>query len=408
MMCHRKKNKDETKTPCDSDNENCFECNEYPQIEIKLLRFINNINKQATKTGGRIIKLLGNHELMNIIDSDNEDVKDYQYDSHLKLPNYYHGETRSDIFKVGREGFNLLFEDKCYILIKINNNIFVHGQLPKFPINKIIEINNFLNNSSNQALGNESKWIEKMNEYNNGIDGLLWDREWAQHDKINTRINTSDDKFCESNIKKDLRIFMGESEDINKLRVIVGHCVQSNSTLFDMKNTTFSHSESLDANTLTFSGRAIHDKKTADLSDPGKIFGITMQCPKDKVGDYQDFFVYHIDVGSSRGFDTSLNYNKEIKRDWLSTMSISKSENKYLFSRTPQVLSIEPDRELYNPKITIIKSKMRNTRIHLPRFKYENIHGRNRDLSLENSRYNKKYLKYKNKYLKLKIKLFKK
>ena len=78
-----------------------------------------------------------------------------------------------------------------------------------------------------------------------------------------------------------------------------------------------------------------------------------MQCPKEN----NDNYVYHVDIGSSRIFDQ--NYVNIIDRD---------SENKILFSKTPQVLKIDS-----NDNIFIIKSKMRNTRIHLPRPNYENM-----------------------------------
>ncbi|NDA62564.1 MAG: hypothetical protein EBX50_11030 [Chitinophagia bacterium] len=39
---------------------------EYIHEEIKLLRFINAINKQAKENRGQIIKLIGNHELLNL------------------------------------------------------------------------------------------------------------------------------------------------------------------------------------------------------------------------------------------------------------------------------------------------------------------------------------------------------
>ena len=43
-----------------------IECSYYPQIELKIFMFINSINRQI-QTGGKIIKLLGNHELGNIL-----------------------------------------------------------------------------------------------------------------------------------------------------------------------------------------------------------------------------------------------------------------------------------------------------------------------------------------------------
>jgi hypothetical protein len=96
-------------------------CGEYPQIEIKLLKFINAINQQAKHTNGRIIKLLGNHELSSVLGYQLDNV----YDSDLVLTNYYRNEKRNDVFKVGNSGFKLLFEDGCYLLIKIYLSVVI-------------------------------------------------------------------------------------------------------------------------------------------------------------------------------------------------------------------------------------------------------------------------------------------
>ena len=58
-------------------NNNCLKpggfaglaCSYYPQIELKILMFINSINTEASRFGGKIVKLLGNHELSNIINN---------------------------------------------------------------------------------------------------------------------------------------------------------------------------------------------------------------------------------------------------------------------------------------------------------------------------------------------------
>ena len=105
----------------------------------------------------------------------------------------------------------------------------------------------------------------------------------------------------------------------------------------------------------------------AILDNQDKIFGITMQCPKLN----NDNFVYHIDIGSSRIFDISYNKINNIQ-----------DEIKYLFSKTPQILLID------NPscidKLYIIKSKMRNTRVHFPRPNYETHILQYEDLSYTN------------------------
>jgi len=365
-------------------NEDSKICGEYPQIEIKLIRFINNINKQAKNKSGRIIKLLGNHELSSILGYQLDNV----YDSDLFIKNYYRGFKRNDVFNVGNEGFNLLIEDKCYILIKINNSIFVHGQLPKQNIIEINDINKFINNSKHSL----EEWRNKLLIYSQGF-GLLWDREWSDYKLINNRYNKNNE-ICES-IKKDLINFMN-SNDIEKLRVVLGHCPQNSSSTKDLINTTMTFKMEQDDISKTYSSKEYYTGKITD-SDQDTIFGITMQCPKPKIKDYTDFYVYHIDISSSRGFD-KFNYYEIISSS--SESESINNENRYLYSKTPQVLCIEIIDNL--DFVTIIKSKMKNTRKELKRPNYEKMIKNFTSLKLDSGNYDKKYKKYKDKYIKLK------
>jgi len=123
-----------------------------------------------------------------------------------------------------------------------------------------------------------------------------------------------------------------------------------------------------------------------------------MACPKPVKNQLTDFYIYRVDVGSSREFDQDLT-DKVLDSDTPIDM-----ENKYLFSKTPQILAI--NRKGEQDIITIIKSKMKNTRIHLPRPIYETIINNSpslKGLDLSNPYYlQTKYLKYKKKYLELK------
>jgi hypothetical protein len=140
---------------------------------------------------------------------------------------------------------------------------------------------------------------------------------------------------------------------------------------------------------------------TGQISDINQdtIFGITMQCPKPiQHNCYTDFYVYHVDISSSRGFDKISYYEKISESSELNneTFETIRNENKYLFSKTPQILSID------NDFITIIKSKMKNTRIHLPRPNYEKIIKIKNLTSLDYTKspyYDKKYIFYKKKYM---------
>jgi hypothetical protein len=136
-------------------------------------------------------------------------------------------------------------------------------------------------------------------------------------------------------------------------------------------------------------------------SNQDTIFGITMQCPKPKIGLYTDFYIYQVDISSSRGFDL-YEYYQKISNSETEIESIN-NENKYLFSRTPQILLIEQKEGV--DFVTIIKSKMKNARIHLPRPNYEFLIKNNKHLSLVTGKYDLKYKKYKNKYLELKNKI---
>ena len=85
--------------------------------------------------------------------------------------------------------------------------------------------------------------------------------------------------------------------------------------------------------------------------------------------------IYRLDVGLSRG---AANFK-------------DRNDDSYIYSRTPQVIKITYTNEI--PKVTIIKSSLENTKIHI------------KDYNIQNGGYYEKYIKYKNKYNNLKSKL---
>ena len=345
-------------------------CNEYPQIEIKILRFINAINHQAMGVGGRIYKVLGNHEFENMQVNNNYTVERYVPRSDYMRNNYYRGDSRYNTFNYGHHGFNLLFQDGCGFLIKINNTIFAHGQLPDAPttLRNVHDDNQTLNNAQHQ---NDFRDIfARYAADNRGLTGLpestVWKREWAYTPNINTRINDGTQNiYCLNTIQQRIREFLGLG-DITHIRVVLGHCVQHEATYFNEISSTFSNKISETPVSKTYNQRTIYNG-LADLSNQDKIFGITMQCPKAN----RDNYVYHIDSGSSRGFDQGYAHVRTIQ-----------TENQYLFSKTPSILLI--DNSTGEDRINIIKSKMRNTRIHLPRPNYETMVRRFNDLNYNN------------------------
>ena len=381
-------------------NKNCIkhdglECVNYPQIEIKVLRFINAMNKKAQEHGGRIFKLLGNHEIESITPDNGAWIEGYTFErdhdanNDKNLNKYYRGDYRSETFNVGNQGFKLLFEDGCGLLIKINNSIFVHGELPDDDIDEIIDVNHFMNDRRNHE-NISQQWYRYIKKYGQKSikTSPLWRREWACPYNINSRIRKGiQENFCKQKIISKLKTFMMTTDMtiINNLRVVLGHCVQSDITINNdnLIGTTFTNLYSQSHVSDTYNGETIYigDAKPEEKE---KIFGITMQCQKPNL---KDFFIYHVDIGSSRGFDEPYS---SIRLDLPNT----NFENKYLYSKTPQILTIKYDEEENEELVYITKSKMRNTRIHLPRPNYETYIANNDTYNINNiNNYNKKYLK---------------
>jgi hypothetical protein len=392
-------------------------CSYYPQIELKILMFINAINNQAKHRCGKIVKLFGNHELGNIILGVNYGYNvRYTYKDDQNI-GYYKGVSRLDIFRVGNHGFNLLVEGGCGILIKINDTIFVHGDLVE-SYDIYDDLNQFINDPD-PAKRTEIKWYLKF--YPDHLDDYssLFSKRRSDDALIHERISaknagnrTDSDKFC-SKLVDSFRKFVGDRTDItehpDQLKLVIGHCPQHySSTISSEQNETYSQKMDRSDNVMEvfgnkiYSGPAVFDITRGVNNDftnnRTKIFGITMEC---LIPDTNLNRVYRVDIGSSRGFDY---YKSDSGTGWnpIPEFPVNlEKENKFLYSKTPQVLEINID-----GSIRIIKSKMRNTRIHLPRPAYE-LHAKTiPELDIHTNpvqdHYRQKYLKYKNKYLQLK------
>ena len=408
-------------------HENCLKdgnlaCSYYPQIELKILKFVNGINKQAKLVHGRIIKLLGNHELLNIIENPDPNLKYnqiYSYPEDRSPKNYFMGISRENIFRLNEPGFELLFEDGCGLLVKINDVIFVHGDLVD-TYDSYDKTNQFINNPGarwTDLWQNVVIFIKKLHEIDkrtpeslseSGNNSSLLSRKRGDDEAASNRIvrkNRGDpslsDDFCRD-LLKSFEKFKGDGrvifENVKDLKLVIGHCAQYTASTLDRSNETYSTKIGGD-DVIDIFGQDIYSGPPVftQADNRTKIFGITMECliPSTNLNR-----VYRIDVGSSRGFDI-------LPRDPTGNkinIGTLEHENKYLYSKTPQILEINT-----NGSINIIKSKMRNTRIHLPRPKHEQNARTIPDLDIYTNpiqdHYLKKYLKYKNKYLQLKFDL---
>ena len=414
-------------------NEALVEEHYYPQIEIKILRFINALNTQAMiHINSRIYKLLGNHEIMNMLP--NNFAKNYYFYSDKIINNYYNGVSRDDIFKYGNYGYNLIFQDGCGALLMINNYIFVHGQLTSL-VGSVVTNYNYFNDINNNINSNDKTLFDKtLLELNknsrhssNNDNSQLWKRQYADEKIVserseeilkNSKGTTITDfkraeinsKFCSTDLITDFKNFLNGSISTyrpDELKIVIGHCPQNYISGFNGRATSLSFIENQTPVNVTLTGPAINDKFNISQN---LMFGITMECPcNDHEDDYQ-YKIYKLDIASSRSFDdkkvTDYIAKMDDKSIWpnIGTTNID-SEKLVLFTRTPQVL------EIINNNAKIIKSQMKNTRIHQRRTTYENIIDSKptSNLKLTNTaNYLNKYLKYKNKYFKLKSQLNKK
>jgi hypothetical protein len=380
------------------------DCLYYPQIELKILLFINELDRQARENkNSKIIKILGNHEIENMC-TENRLYPDYVLfnDRQENNPSYYVNklgniESREKIFNFGNYGYELLLKGECGLLVMINNVVYVHGGLVKtIGQSNYIEINELnqklqninsqplLNNFINDILKHEGNILESRKYSDiNIISPII-------QEMVNNKNSQDYNKFC-NNLDEDFKIFLAGSglEKYNQnLILVVGHCVQSNTKIDHNYSMTYTEKNIKNENNVS---DEYFGKVYAGINNPldrSKMFGMTLSCKGD------NYKLYRIDNGTSRSFDEPIEY--------ITLEPYIEMENLTFYSRTPSVLCIKY--EGIKQKISMIKSKIKNTRIHQPRELYEEYVNINSINSLNindpnNVNYMNKYLKYKMKYL---------
>ena len=343
---------------------------EFPMEEARIFMFINKINKEAMKANGRIYKILGNHDMYNLNGKTKTNYASYISSYAKNYQGYKQGaDDRLDYFYQGKPGSKLIGEDGAFLFLMINNFIFVHGGISSTLITK--ENINKLNKSLNEFIkGNNTNFdletpsLENQMTFNkDDEDGLVQDRFFG------FKNGKTEEELCSVLYNKFVRLCKDENFcDPNKLKLIIGHCVQNKIT--EDKYNIFQSSFSQLANSSEKDNLIFAEEFVAPVyrgkSSKEAIYGITVSCGDRENGviDFNNPSIFRIDVGMSRGFNTK-KYSEE-----------------YAYSRTPQVLKIDGD------KISIIKSSLKNTLIHV--------------VDLDVNPYAKKYKKYKSKYYMMK------
>jgi len=101
--------------------------------DVKIMEFLNDLNKQAIKAGGAIISLLGNHELMNVNGqmnyvsyNDIQKFKNYKDPNNENLKFDTPKDARIHAFKPGNEYAKLMACSRLPAVI-IGSFVFVHA-----------------------------------------------------------------------------------------------------------------------------------------------------------------------------------------------------------------------------------------------------------------------------------------
>jgi predicted MPP superfamily phosphohydrolase len=381
--------------------------NQYPQIEYKILLFINEMNKQAMNNSGRIFKLLGNHEIMNMLLFSrfifpNEPInylKNINNFNELKIEENetFMYVTRRNFFARNTIGLKTLLEDGVFCILILGTYVFVHGDISEIS-DKINynEINNYINSQTETEYEKSIVILSKTGE----TPSILWKRTYS-YDLSNERLmnNQSTETFC-SEIKEKLAKLINE-KDSDKLKLFVGHSPQYHSSFKKEENRTYTKIIDKQLKYIDYGNEpktySIKDLNISshNLEEIPPIFGITTECFN---SNSNDDIIHKVDTGSSRAFDA-------IKKLIENINSEDSTEQLYykISSRLPSLIMITCDK-----KIIIRKYNLKEYFKDMPLIGYDKIIQKLTDdkyLSDLTSFSEYKYLKYKNKYLKYKNKI---
>jgi hypothetical protein len=169
--------------------------------ELKIMVFLDNLDKQARKYNGRVLSLLGNHELMNVMGQ-------MEYVSEKGIQQFGDVNNRRKLFAPGSNIAKYLACNRK-VIIKIGDFIFIHaGIFPQTIYNENLnDINKFIRRYLNgeNNLENDDRFKKLYLDENS----LLWYRGMSQN---NPNCKLVDDV----------------TEYLKISGIIVGHTPQSN------------------------------------------------------------------------------------------------------------------------------------------------------------------------------------
>jgi len=376
---------------------------EFIHEEIKIYRFLNALDDLAKQQGGRVIKLLGNHDFVNIIDTQSYD----RYQSEFAKDNSrnFHGINRRHFFS-SKEGKDIIKYNGVGIILKINNYVCVHGSFtglkkfirnPKF--NDLQKINDMLLDKIFNGTEIDKSYFNFLT-----LDkkGLLFDRS-VGNDNFITDLYKKGlvREWCSNTVITNLQELCRE-EDFDckeNIKLVVGHCPQNSISTVGGISQGFKFA-SLDKN--------ISQVLTPELeqqSDHNTYhFGMSFSCTEDNA-ENPNPRLFRVDTGISRAFDQQDYINQNLNNNNIKTVY------SYFKSKAPQVLLVQCMKPPLKDIVSLKRTTLSNMFTHQPRLSYLTQERIDKILVVEASRkqeagrYLMKYLKYKSKYISLSNKI---
>ena len=193
--------------------------------DIKILQFFTNLHNQASKHGGAVYSILGNHEYMNVVGNfsyvSRENLLDFSKDGSIKSGI----DNRTDAFAPGNYLANFLACTRKVVMV-IGKNLFIHAGIVPEIANKyqVKDINSIVA----LFLFDKLKESEK-NKYNdlliNSETSPYWTRLLGNLNRSNNRkyIDSICEKIFNSGMLSNL---LGTKEPHPIERIFIGHTPQ--------------------------------------------------------------------------------------------------------------------------------------------------------------------------------------
>jgi hypothetical protein len=385
---------------------------EFPFEEARLLKFINSINADAMSYGGKIYKVLGNHDMWNLTGTGNISKYSSKFAQNDNGYKHHTINGRLNFFKKGNMGAKLLGQDGAFLFLMIKDFIFVHGGISSTLLNfeNLDNVNKDLMgyiNGENNVFDDNKDTTNKLIIGSEFEKGIVWDRYFgfktaeSEHEMC-TQLYDRFKLLCDS-IQKNKKDILDNKKDWfipmdndflcnpNKMKLVIGHCNQNSNNLRNMYTSSFKDTIQTNETDFVYSEEFSGEVYSGESGTAGKgtIYGVTVSCGNVDISSgtlNKDLpTIYRLDVGMSRAFNRG-------------------TTNETMYSRTPQVLKI-----IYTgdePNVRIVKSSLQNTKIHVPLLDCdpytdtcEYNHKKSMDVIYM------KYMKYKKKYLSLQNKI---